>query len=368
MFEPFYEGDFEEETTEAQGTPWRRFLDRLRPRREVSSGIEGHHHHSLRELAANPIQRHPRLFAAGVGVYLAVISGLMMINGDSIEPEELALALLLAAIVLGAGKRFLRDWTPFLVLILAYEAMRGVVGAARVHPHDVTWMEQAVWAGTLPTVTLQRMFYRPDAVGLQDQLATAVYFAHFLLPIAFGFVLWLRSSQAYFQFTFSLLLLCFLAFITYLLWPSAPPWYAHADIVHRVMTEAMAKGGLARAASPLYSHFDPNQFAAFPSLHAGFPTLVAIHAWRRSRAWGITFGVWTLVVWLAVVYLGEHYSVDALAGLVYAVFATMIVDRFAGISATRHAEMARPGPAPGPLGAGVTLASRVSPTRFFTGS
>ena len=39
-------------------------------------------------------------------------------------------------------------------------------------------------------------------------------------------------------------------------------------------------------------------------------------------------GPWTACVWLAVVYLGEHYFVDVLAGVVYALVATGAVTLF----------------------------------------
>jgi hypothetical protein len=278
-------------------------------------------------LTAYHIGRHPRLFAVTVVAYLIIISGLMILHGDSIEPEWLALALMLAAVALGAGKRFLKDWTPFVVLVLAYEAMRGLAAHSNFQPHDVGGLELWLWGGHLPTVTLQRLFYNPNTVGIQDKIATTVYFAHFLLPVGFGFMLWLSSREAYFRFTSSLLMLAFLAFLTYLLWPSSPPWFAHPAEVHKIMTEAMSKGGLARAASPIYSLFNPNRFAAFPSLHSAFPSLVAIHAWRRRRWLGVTLAAWTLVVWVCVVYLGEHYTVDALAGLAYAISATIVVDQ-----------------------------------------
>jgi membrane-associated phospholipid phosphatase len=78
--------------------------------------------------------------------------------------------------------------------------------------------------------------------------------------------------------------------------------------------------------SPLYSHLNPNKFAAFPSLHAAFPALAAVYAWRRYRWLSVGLILWTAAVALSIVYLGEHYIVDVLDGFGYVVVAAFIVE------------------------------------------
>jgi membrane-associated phospholipid phosphatase len=75
----------------------------------------------------------------------------------------------------------------------------------------------------------------------------------------------------------------------------------------------------------LYSHHDYNLYAAFPSLHAGCPVVAAAPAWRQSRKVGIVLWVWAVIVWIVVVYLGEHYVSDVIGGVVYATIAIVIV-------------------------------------------
>jgi membrane-associated phospholipid phosphatase len=75
----------------------------------------------------------------------------------------------------------------------------------------------------------------------------------------------------------------------------------------------------------LYAHHDYNLYAAFPSLHAGFPVVAAAAAWRRNRAVGIVLWLWAVIVWLVVVYLGEHYVADVIGGIVYAAIAIAVV-------------------------------------------
>ncbi len=269
-------------------------------------------------------RRRPRLLLVGSVVYLAVIFGGMLWLGISIEPEWVALALLVIAIAMGRGRTFIADWTPFLLLFFAYEAMRGF--AARLAPHDLSGLERWLFGGAIPTLVLQHAFYRPGVIGPQDLVAMVLYFMHFVLPIVVGFIFWVNSREHYWHFIAALLLMCFLAFVTYLFWPSAPPWYQLHDVVK--INQQTVDRLWGNTVVVIYHAFNPNQFAAFPSLHAAFPALAAVYAWSRYRALAVGLVIWTLAVSVAIVYLGEHYVVDALAGFVYVAAAAIIVEAF----------------------------------------
>ena len=277
-----------------------------------------------------------RLLWVGIVVYLGLIFGVMLWRGISIEPQWVVLALLLVAVAMGRGRAFLTDWLPFLVLFFGYEVMRGFAAKTGFAPHDVSGLERALFAGTLPTLTLQHAFYDPQRIALWDWIGMVLYFLHFPLPIVVGFVFWINDRSHYWRFVSALLLMSFVAFVTYLFFPSAPPWIAnHGQGVHKVINETVDKWGVSYLVSPLYSNLNPNQYAAFPSLHAAFPALAAIYAWGRYRLLALGLVVYTGCIWLAVVYLGEHYFVDALAGLAYALVATAIVTGVAAMSARR---------------------------------
>jgi len=257
---------------------------------------------------------------------------------------------LVIAVALGRGRAFVVDWAPFLLLFFAYEAMRGYAGQTGFAPHDLSGFERAVFAGTLPTITLQHAFYRPDNVSVQDIAAMFFYFMHFPLPIVVGFFFWVRSRDHYRRFIAALLLMALLAFVTYLFWPSAPPWYqfqastsSGEETVHKILNETVDKlWGPDYWVSPLYTHLNPNKFAAFPSLHAAFPALAAVYAWRRYRWLAVGLIAWTAAVALSIVYLGEHYVVDAIDGFVYVAVAVAIVETVSRWRAPRAPTPARP--------------------------
>jgi hypothetical protein len=291
-----------------------------------------------------PKGRRPRVLLVGSIIYLALIFGVMLWQGISIEPEWVLLVLLVIAVALGRGRTFLADWTPFLLLFFAYEAMRGFAAKTNFAPHDLSGMERWLFAGTIPTLTLQHAFYHPGVVGLQDIVGMFFYFMHFVLPIVVGFIFWVTDREYYWRFIGALLLLCFLAFVTYLFWPSAPPWYQLHDAlgnpaVIKINDQTVRSIWGYTAVSPIYHSFNPNKFAAFPSLHAAFPMLATVYAWQRYRLLALGLALWTVAVILSIVYLGEHYVVDALVSVVYVAVATVIVETF------RRRRPVRPTPA-----------------------
>lgn len=274
------------------------------------------------------MRSHPRLLLVAAAIYLGLTFGVMLWRGIEIEPQWVVLALMVIALALGRGKQFAVDWAPFLVLFFAYEEMRGFASKTGFAPHDVSGLETALFGGDLPTLVLQHRFYDARSIGLQDWAGLVLYFLHFVIPVVVGFVFWFRNRDHYWRFVSALLLLSFLAFITYLFFPTAPPWIEHREVV-KINDMTVAKWGVSYFISPIVGHINPNRYAAFPSLHAAYPALAAIYAWRRYRGIGVALLVWTAAVWLAIVYLGEHYFVDALAGLAYALVAVVAVEAVA---------------------------------------
>lgn len=267
--------------------------------------------------------------------YLAVVVILMLSRNVSITPDRLFIFLLFAAIIIGRLKSFLRDWVPFLALLLAYEMLRGFAdNHFPVHVASLINTERALFGGYLPTEVLQGLFYRAGAIGWQDIGATVIYFLHFPLPLAFAFFLWLKNKQHYYKFVIALLVLSFGGFITFLLFPAAPPWYASQEgliSITKITNLVVDKLSWTWNLSYFYSHLNPNQVAAIPSLHAAYPTLILLAIRRYDKKLFWFFLPYPPAVWLSTVYLGEHYVIDIIAGVVYALAAYHLVYNFAAV-------------------------------------
>jgi hypothetical protein len=299
--------------------------------------------------AANPphahlVRRNDRLLLAAVAAYAILLSVLMIWRGIAVTPDVVVVAFGLAALILGRGKLFLRDWIPFLALFFAYEMMRGYADkfGLPIHVTDVISLERIIGLGGLPTTLLQSL--HQGAASAPDTLATisvVFYFLHFPLPLAIGFLLWIHQRRTYYDFVGALIVLSMAAFVTFLILPVAPPWWA---AVHPVdpqtgaVTQPYVTGvlhlrdtgfnGLANLLfgfghSYFYSYtavynISSNDVAAFPSLHAAYPFLAFLFARRAFGKAGWLMLAYTACVWFAIVYLGEHWVVDIIGGVAYA--------------------------------------------------
>jgi hypothetical protein len=281
-------------------------------------------------------RRNDRLLLALVGGYIVVLSLLMIVRGVSITPDVLLIALGLAAVLLGRGRLFLRDWIPFIGLFFAYELMRGYADnfGAAVHAGDVLGLEKALFLGHLPTQVLQDWLHPVSGTDVVAMVATVFYFLHFPLPIAVGFFLWLKRRRAFYDFVAAIIVLSMAGFVTYLILPVAPPWWAaeHGLVPGPGGQPAIAylkQDGFDALAHLfgfegryLYSYtiydINPNQVAAFPSLHAGYPFLAFLFARRWFGRVGWLMLAYSAAVWFSIVYLADHYVVDILGGLAYA--------------------------------------------------
>ena len=270
--------------------------------------------------------RRPGPLVAVSVAYLALVSGIMIWRGISVSPDYLLLILVPVALVSGRFFAFLRDWVPFVALFLGYEALSGIAPKLGIKPQvaSMVHIERALFAGRDPNEVLQRHFG-----GLHWLLiaCTVIYFCHFLFPIAVGMVLWLVDRTKFLRFTVSVLAMSFAAFVFFLLLPTAPPWYAHNlgflpgvhDLVH---------GTLPSAVSPYFQRLDADPTAAFPSLHAAYPTLGALALWQVSRRTALFMVPWCLAVWFSVVLLGQHYVIDVAGGIILAVATWIVMMRF----------------------------------------
>lgn len=260
-----------------------------------------------------------RLLLALSLIYLGLSSAFMIWRGISVSPDYLLLLLLPVAVASGRLWRFLGDWIPFIVIFLAYEAMRGVAPKTGIPPHvaDLAGLESSLFLGHIPTAVLQAWLANPPG-RVVAYAATVVYFSHFVFPIAVAMALWLVDRRQFLRFTTALMAMCFFAFAIFVLAPTAPPWYAES---HGAITgvNKIISTTLPSAVSPYYGALNPNPVAAFPSLHAAFPFLgfLAVREVFSKRA-ALAVLAWCGAVWFSVVYLGEHYVVDVIAGVALA--------------------------------------------------
>jgi membrane-associated phospholipid phosphatase len=181
--------------------------------------------------------------------------------------------------------------------------------------------DRVIGGGTLPTTRLQRALGREGHVGKLDYALSAVHWSWFLVPHGTLAYMLVRHRE-HFPRSAVLMAACFdLGCIVYWLVPTAPPWYAGANgrmpPVRRIMAEA-GERFWRRLWHPLYHSLQGNPFAAMPSLHFGTSVMAARILSQVGRGHAAFGWAYALTLGFGLVYLGEHYVIDLLAGLALA--------------------------------------------------
>lgn len=253
-----------------------------------------------------------------------------------ISPDQFFIIALLIALTMGMSKKFIRDWSPFILIILSYEFLRGALPAITkfpVHSTDLIQIEQAIFH-QIPTLTLQKIFYNPNNLQLYDYIFSLTYMSFFIAFMLLAFLFWVKNQKAFRLLAASALILYYLALITFVIFPAMPPWMASdknlLPHVYRILWNTTAHMTVSKGGFPtMYNFFAANDVAAMPSLHAAVPTLMFIISLLfRHKILSIITLIYALTTYFTIVYIGEHYAIDAMAGIIYAIVAIFTARKF----------------------------------------
>jgi membrane-associated phospholipid phosphatase len=184
-------------------------------------------------------------------------------------------------------------------------------------------IDRVVGLGVPPTLRLQRMLPAPGQTRRFEKVLVWTHWIWFAVPHAATAYVLVRDRERFGRAAATTYAVFDLGAVVYWLVPTAPPWYAaergrlgdhRTPPVRRMMVEYGEQFWKHRW-GPLYSVLGGNPLAAMPSLH--FATSVnAAHMLAESgRVEGAIGWTYAMTLGLALVYLGEHYVVDLLAGL-----------------------------------------------------
>jgi len=201
----------------------------------------------------------------------------------------------------------------------AYLMLRSIaienVDDAFVHAAQLIHFEGAI--GLLHEASVQDAVASVDALRVFFDLYYMLAFGPFLLLT----LVWLglRHRAAYRELRTAMLASLALASVFFVLYPTAPP-----RLVHEL---GIADTGLSGHDTSSFAgiHFDP--YAAMPSMHVGWSLLVALVGIRflRRRWQRLLLALHPLLMTLAVTTTGNHYFVDALAGMTVALVGYTLV-------------------------------------------
>lgn len=194
---------------------------------------------------------------------------------------------------------------------------------ARVHVDYPARVDRLLGGGVLPTVRLQRRLARPGRTTGFDHVLIWSHWLWFLAPHSALLYVLVRRRDLFPRAAVLTYGVFDLGVTGYWLVPTAPPWYAaqvgrlgQGDLpaLRRLMYE-YGEEFWRDGWQPLYSFLGGNPLAAMPSLHFATTVMAAHLLSDVGVAEGTVAWAYTLSLALALVYLGEHYVVDLLAGL-----------------------------------------------------
>jgi hypothetical protein len=237
--------------------------------------------------------------------------------------------------------RLLLEWLPFFGLLAAYDYLRGAVSVTADQAHVVPQIDfdQALFGGHVPSVWLQQHLWETGQVHWYDYAAWGVYMTHFFAVWVTAAVLWRVARERFRQYAVTAVALSLSAFATYWAYPAQPPWLAGDDAliphVDRIVPAVWGHLGVPTAQSTYENSGFVNTVAAMPSLHAAFPLMLLLFFWSAGRWVRLGLGLYTLAMAFTLVYGGEHFVADIVAGWAMALAVHAVVSFVAGRRARR---------------------------------
>lgn len=191
--------------------------------------------------------------------------------------------------------------------------------------------DRALGGGELPTLRLQRALSRPGRVTGLDRALSFVHWAWFFEPHVTLLFVQTRHLDQFPRAARQMAATYDLGCALYHALPTAPPWWAAENgyleaPVERVADEVAERIEVKRLMidvgeevwgpvwDRLYDSLGGNPWAAMPSLHFATSVMAALLLAEAGPVPGALGTAYAATLGFALVYLGEHYVTDLLAG------------------------------------------------------
>ncbi len=279
--------------------------------------------------------------AIGALCWVALAIGLgaaLLRQTISLEPTVFAPLCGVAVVAIFVLARRWADWGILVAYIVAMGFFIQLRDAAdetglRVLTAYVIDWELWMFAGVTPSAWLQaRIGGASSDPGLAAAFAAVIHWTWFVFPHAAVIGAWLFARRMAWRVTIIVALTFYLGLTLYYTVPTAPPWMAAEQGLISGVVRGMHAIGPALLGQGFYDWaFDamaePNPIAAMPSLHfAASFVVVGVGILLRSR-WVVAIALlYSAALAFSLVYLGEHYIADILAGAAVALIAFSAVE------------------------------------------
>jgi hypothetical protein len=207
-------------------------------------------------------------------------------------------------------------WGFIMVHELPFDDPEGL--RARLRSRYPIVSDRVIGAGALPNVRLQRGLERLPRIGLVNRILTWAHWLWFFEPYVSLAVILLRHNKRFPAAARQMAAVFDIGCAVYFALPTAPPWWASeqgltGEPVRRIMVE-VGEETWKGAWPKMYDALGGNPWAAMPSLHFATSFAAALSLAEAGKVEGVLGGAYSATLGFALVYLGEHYVTDLLAG------------------------------------------------------
>jgi len=275
-----------------------------------------------------------RMLLGSLFLVYGVVLSVLQYRNDTLGPKPVFIVVFSLFLFTNRVGSSIRYFLPIALAIYAYGAASSYAGELKLGVHYKPQLEidRALTLGNgLPTVWLQQHLYH-GRTGPLEAIAVLAYAGHFLVPflLVAAFII-TRKSQSIPLLVFALMTASILGDLVFVVAPTAPPWLAeqqgYITGVHHILKQSLANLHMSTLAAVEGDASKYDITAAMPSLHTAFAVLAFLVA-RRARMSRFALGLLVLnavAVVFSIVYTGEHYVSDALAGALLALASWRIV-------------------------------------------
>jgi len=256
-------------------------------------------------------------------IYATVVMTLYLRFGTlpEITLGVIAVMILPVAGLVLRSKDFLKSSALLIAVLLTYEALQGTAGAM-VRSGSVislAWIDKAL-VGSNFVLAVQTTFLSP----ITTTVSIFFYGLHVFLIMIALFLFWLKRKAVFRGYAYSMVLTSYLGLITFIVLPTAPPWLAGTAKNLLSSGDKMFPTGFQELQNLLLAG-ESDIYAAFPSLHAAYATLFTIFMFKLGRKYGLVSLPILGGVYFSIIYLGQHFLIDLVGGIIYAAVPAYVV-------------------------------------------
>jgi membrane-associated phospholipid phosphatase len=302
-----------------------------------------------RDVVGDDTREHRRRRVRSVCLVVFVVTFVVtsVVWGFPASRDRLMIWIIAGLVLVAAGRpsalsRLVVGFLPVIVFLYAYDLLRGAADGISTHVYTLPQLRVDEWmfGGTAPTVTLQHALWTTGHPHMWDYLAIVVYLTYFIVPITIAAVLWYKAPALFRRYVALWIGLSFAGLVTYALYPASPPWLASRQgfLPHVVrITPNLTRTLGVNLSRVMESQQYVNKVAAVPSLHAATALLITLFFWSRTTRWRWLLVLYPVAMAFSLVYLGEHYVSDVLLGWIYAIVVFVLGNRLYDRFLTRRA-------------------------------